>query len=99
MNKIFGIALALLFASFITVTCSPAMACSKNAQNITGAACSIKELNEMTQQKTVQTRSGQWGIKEERDLRPVKIKDANKFLNQDCFYKWCFPKGSLRMDY
>lgn len=98
MNKIFGVALAVMFASFITATCLPAMACSKNVQNISGGACSIKELNEMTTKNALQARS-KMNMKPERDLRPVKIKDANKFQYNDYFFGICVPKGSLKMDY
>ena len=85
MKKIFK-TLVVLFAMF----CSGAtFACSQNpAGSITGGACSISELNNLENAKTVKERlnlSSPVG----RDLRPVQKNSQITKLGENCTYGLC----------
>lgn len=89
MKKIFN-ALVILCC----ILCSTAvLACSQNnTANITGAACSIKELNNLEKNVVKQRKM----INEERNLRPVKINPANTFSDDnDCLFGMCLYKKIL----
>jgi len=73
MNKIFDVFVAIVIAVFIAKTI-PVLACSSDRGVVSGAACSIKEINSKIQHKTqAVTQKLILSPPENSNLRPVKI--------------------------
>lgn len=89
MKKILK-ALLVYCAVFCAV---PVFACSQTAEKVTGGACSIKDLNNLEKNETLQV-----GVtpKRERDLRPVKLgQEYPKRLSDKCLLGLCIQKTLL----
>ena len=83
-------ALLVLGAIFCVV---PAYAaCSHNtSETMSGAACSIKELNDLEKNKTVQEKV--LTPEREKDLRPVRLNQETPKINgDDCLFGNCLQK-------
>lgn len=70
MEKIFY---AIMLSLFVSLISTPGLTCSRQTEkgSVTGAACSIAELNNMSKYKYAQENSVT-GPPSARDLRPVK---------------------------
>ena len=86
MKKIFSAVMLVLTMAFLI---EPVYACSKDFGNMTGGACSIRELNKMTEAGAVKEKVS--NPKEERDLRPIRIDNKIEY-NPECLYGNCIWK-------
>lgn len=87
MKKIFDMVLLTFTLALLT---GPTFACATDINNVaTGGACSISELNNMTKSNTVKEKVN---ISEERDLRPIRIKDKIEYVNPECLFGPCLQK-------
>ena len=92
MEKILKISLVLCFA-FCTI---PTFACSSDkAETVSGAACSISELNNLEKKKTDKGKT-ELEPKVEIDLRPVnKTPEIRSIDDRDCLFGECLYKTIL----
>lgn len=84
---------ALLVLSFVFFA-APIWACDLKTgeQNITGAACSIKELNNLEKNKNAQNVVMP---ERNRDLRPIRLSPDIKNPADDCLFGMCLQKTLL----
>lgn len=91
MKKIFETLVILLVVFCVQY----ASACTQTKESMTGAACSIKELNSLETNKIMQKRAN-FSFYEEKDLRPVKVVPVMQNLyNDDCLFGMCFYRQIL----
>ncbi len=88
MKKIIK-ALLVMGAVFFVV---PAYAgCAKNAsETVSGAACSIKDLNNLEKNKNAQVKV--MAPERDRDLRPINLNPEMKNSNRNCLFGMCLEK-------
>lgn len=84
----------------LTVICAfifvlPVYSCSQNEGNITGGACSIKELQNLENSKTSQEKVF-FQLKPERNLRPVRSNtEIRQMPPEGCNFGRCLLKEVL----
>lgn len=99
MEKIFKALLTICVALCYIAFVNPAHACSQNtidqskSTQITGGACSIKELNNLENNRAVKGKINlPYGL--ERNLRPVKP-NSEMFKSNDCLFGTCLYRTIL----
>lgn len=86
-------ALMVMCALFFVL---PVYSCSQTEGNITGGACSIKELQNLEKNKTSQEKSFFQQSKPERDLRPVRSNpEIRQMPPEGCVFGRCLFKEVL----
>ncbi len=97
MEKVFDVMLAVLLA-FLLAKTIPVLACSKGGEIVTGAACSIQELNSAAENKIFVDNLHSEN-KTYRNLRPVKIvePEKNNYGKVDCLFGNCLYKTILKI--
>ncbi len=95
MKKIFqtlAVSAAVFYMAFLPVCASCPI---KLTENITGAACSVPELNKLEKGRSMKENLYS-KPKSERDLRPIRVtSEMNKWNNSDCLFGTCFYKTIL----
>lgn len=81
---------------FCAVICvMPVFGCAQVTENMTGGACSIKELQNLEKEKTSQEKV-YFQVKPERNLRPVKTNpEIRNMPIQGCVFGRCLIKEIL----
>lgn len=81
---------------FLVAACAmPVFACSQVTGNMTGGACSIKELQNLEKTKTSQEKVF-FQLKPERNLRPVKTNpEIRQMPIKGCLFETCLLKEIL----
>ena len=83
---------AVFYMAFLPVCASCPI---KLTENITGAACSVPELNKLEKGRSMKENLYS-KPKSERDLRPIRVTpEMNKSNNSDCLFGTCFYKTIL----
>lgn len=91
MKKMFK-ALIVFFAAICLM---PVFGCEQMTKNITGGACSIKELQNLEMNKSSQEKVF-FQVKPERDLRPVKTNpEIRNMPIEGCIFGNCLMKEIL----
>ena len=96
MEKIFDIFLAVLLALFLAKTI-PVLACSNGSEIVTGAACSIKDLNDASEGRVFVDKPD---IQKNfvKDLRPVRMQaPEKKDYKVNCPFGSCLYKTVLKI--
>lgn len=84
----------IVICAFIFVL--PVYSCSQTEGNITGGACSIKELQNLEKSNSSQEKSFFQQSKPERDLRPVRSNpEIRQMPPEGCVFGRCFLKEVL----
>lgn len=84
----------MVIGAFIFVM--PVYSCSQSGGNITGGACSIKELQNLENTRTSQEKSFFQTSKQERNLRPVKSNlEIRQMPPEGCVFGRCLLKEVL----
>lgn len=80
----------LVFCAVLCVV--PVFACTQDGnKNVTGAACSIKDLNNLEKNKNVQEKV--MTPEREKDLRPVRLNQETPKSDSDCLLGTCLQKS------
>lgn len=104
MEKILYASFAILISLFLSFISTPtvnysSLACSETKENVTGAACSVAELNSMSKYKYAKENS----ITEPpsvKDLRPVKLDSSSSTGNLfGCKLGLCITERIFKNDF